>query len=105
MLQPVPQEFRKEKRQLQARRADLLAIGFQNSNEENQASGSGWAAWVEWRNLKIFQQMQIRRFVVLAAKWQKLRVSSDFSKPVPLVFVVYAVRSTVPRSDINRYHR
>ena len=32
----VLEEFRKEKRQLQARRADLLAIGFQNSNEENQ---------------------------------------------------------------------
>ncbi len=41
-LQPIPQEFRKEKRQLQARRADLLAMGFQNSNEENQAARTAW---------------------------------------------------------------
>lgn len=54
MLQPIPQEFRKEKRQLQARRADLLAIGFQNSNEENQASGFGLSGVSRGDESKVF---------------------------------------------------
>ena len=35
------QEQRKERRQLQEQRADLLAMGFQNSNEENQDVAGG----------------------------------------------------------------
>ena len=40
------QAHRKERRQLQSQRADILALGFQNSNEENQEQGDFSVGWV-----------------------------------------------------------